>query len=280
MLCPNKHNPSSTMGKPASTIGDSKWSITNITTNKQKQRKRKEGDFERNEKKKTDVKSPETSWRRQRKPSVQRWLVGPREWSLKWLERWLAKQGITDCRSWIWRAAFGLSKRWALHNPIFLPKHWDTQSLERLRWKHCVCVCVPLHRCWCLALVRPRGKFRNYRGWTMYKVVCVCDGDNDTDNVHKSWSALSLWSCGVLTIASLQSTHACTHEKHPHTHMHTSVFPCFAVRGLNGPSKRGREIGQGPAGSLPSSLEHQGRLKLPGPLSLPCYPPSPSYVLY
>lgn len=52
LLCPNEHNPSSTMGKPASTIGDSKWSITNITTNKQKQRKRKEGDLERNGKKK------------------------------------------------------------------------------------------------------------------------------------------------------------------------------------------------------------------------------------
>lgn len=84
------------------------------------------------------------------------------------------------------------------------------------------------------------------------------------DNVHDSWSALSLGK-RVGTVTSPQSTHR---------HMHTSAFPCLSVKGLRRPSKRGREIGQGPAGSLFSPLEDQGRLKLPGPLSLPCYPPS------
>lgn len=203
------------------------------------------------------------------KKAISAELAGGTE-SLKWLERWLAKWSITDCRSWIWWAAFGLSKRWALHNPIFLPKHWDTLSLERQRWKQCVCMCVcvfPLRRCWSLAPVRALGKLRNYCGWTMYEVAFARDKETKwrRDNVHKSWSALSLWRRGVVTATPRQSTHR---------HTRTSAFPCLSVKGLRGPSKWGGEIGQGPAGSLSSPLEDQGRLKLAGPLSLPCYPPS------
>lgn len=131
-----------------------------------------------------------------RKPSVQSWLVGLREWSLKWLERWLAKRGITVCRSWIWWAAFGLSKRWALHNPIFLPKHWDTLSLERQRWKHRVCACL----CVCFLFTDvaawpwhgPWGSSERTVGG-QYKVACARDKKTkwQRDNVHKSWSALS-----------------------------------------------------------------------------------------
>lgn len=100
-----------------------------------------------------------------------------RKWSLKLVGRWLAKQGIPDCGSRVWRAAFGLFKCWAPHNPIFLP-NTGTQSLQRQRWKtlyECVSACAlfPLRRCWSLALVRPLGKLRRYCGWTMYNDECL-----------------------------------------------------------------------------------------------------------
>lgn len=162
------------MGKQVRVV-NSKWSITNIPL-KYKKRKEKKGTvINKPNEPMRDKKIMLPRWRHnQRKPSVQSRLVGLREWSLKWVERRLAKRDIADCRSWIWRAAFGLSKRWALHNPIFLTKHWDTKSLERQRWKQCVHMCVfPLRRCWSLALVMPWGKFRTYCGWIMHKAEYV-----------------------------------------------------------------------------------------------------------
>lgn len=203
------------------------------------------------------VSTLETQWGRQRKPSVQSWLVGLREWGLKWLERRLAKRGITDCRSWIWRAAFGLSKRWALHNPIFLPKHRDTVTGEAEMKALCACVCAcawvcvfPLCRCWSLALVRPLGKFRNYCGWTMYKVECVWETKTGRDtmciSLNQHWTFGDAGSSPQLPYNP--PTGICT-WKHPHTYAHICIsLPlCKGIketfkerqrlaRGLQGPS--------------------------------------------
>lgn len=108
-----------------------------------------------------------------------------RKLSLKWLERRLAKWSIMDCRSWVWRVAFGLSERWALHNPIFL-LNTGTKSLERQRWKWCVCVCKIVLK---LGPGEAPGKFRNYCGWTAYKVQCVSQRDlQNRNNGHESQS--------------------------------------------------------------------------------------------
>lgn len=56
------------------------------------------------------------------------------KWSLKLLEGIVATRAIVDQSGWIGRAAFGLSERWAPHNPIFLP-NTGKQSLEGQRWK-------------------------------------------------------------------------------------------------------------------------------------------------
>lgn len=163
-------------------------------------------------------------------------------------------------------------KRWALHNPIFLTKHWDTTSLERQRWKQCVHMCVfPLCRCWSLALVMPWGKLRTYCGRTMHKSEYVRRTKEQSGRETMSQSALDLWRCRVLPYNGR------THMK---TSPHTSAFPCLSERGLRGPSKRGREIGRGQAGSLSFPLEEQGRLKLAGLLRLPRYsPPLPAHCI-
>lgn len=203
-----------------------------------------------------------------RKPSVQSWLVGLREWSLKWLERWLAKRGIKACRSWIWWAAFGLSKRWALHNPIFLPKHWDTLSLERQRWKLRVCACLCVCFLFTDVAVGPGMGPEEVQNilWVDSIKWRVQETKRQSGKETMCTSLDQHWAVGdrVLTATPLKLTRS---------HVHTSAFPCLSVKGLKGPSKSGREIGQGPAGSLSSPLEDQGRLKVPGLLSLPCYPP-------
>lgn len=122
----------------------------------------------------------------------------------------------------------------------------------------------------------PLGKFRNHCGWTMYKAECVRETKTQSGREAMCTSLNQQWVCGrrVLTTAPLTigpQPHACMKTStHIRTHLH---FLAFSVRGLRRPSKRGREIGQGPAGSLSSPLEDQGRLKLPRLLSLPRYPP-------
>lgn len=87
----------------------------------------------------------------------------------------------------------------------------------------------------------------------------------------------------VLTTGPQQSINRHMHtRKHPYTYAHICISlrlcnPLTETQGnadvLRRPSKRVRVIGQRPAGSLYLPLEDQGRLKLPGLLSLPRYPP-------
>lgn len=141
----------------------------------------------------------------------------------------------------------GPLNRSALHNPIFLPKHLDTLSQERQRWKLCVRA-FTFHKCSSLALVLAMGNFANYCGWTVECIEWrVWDTDRETerdnreqerarekcDNVHGSWSPLSL----------LKQVGTKTLQQSTRRHMHTSAFSCLSVKGLRRPSKRGIEIG-------------------------------------
>lgn len=131
------------MGKQVREV-NSKWSITNIPL-KYKKRKEKKGTvINKPNEPMWDKKKVLPRWRHHQKPSVQSRLVGLREWSLKWVERRLAKRDIADCRSWIWRAAFGLLNA-ELYTILFSWLNTGTQRRWRGRDESSVCICVCSH---------------------------------------------------------------------------------------------------------------------------------------